>query len=133
MIKSYRYQEGFTLLELMVVICILGVLAVVAVPRFEGAIAQANSVKIQMDMETIDTAAIMYQSQHGTSPADVASLEDYIEDVDDVKPPKGKCFINGTLSDVPAESYSLQADEGSTVKKAHCGNYGRRDFGTEKS
>lgn len=120
------YEQGFTLLELMIVVCILGILAVVAIPKFESAMAQANSAKIQMDLKTIDTAIVMYRTQTGRQPTDIkGSLKDYIEDVDTVKPPDGDCFIGGKMEKVPASEYTISQ----SGHNALCGTYGVRAFG----
>lgn len=48
-----KNQKGFTLVELVVVIAILGILAGLAIPRFMDATASARGARIVADMRTI--------------------------------------------------------------------------------
>lgn len=63
-------DKGFTLVELVIVIAILGVLAGVAVPRFMEAQAQARGSKIIADMNTCESAINLYYTRNGHFPAD---------------------------------------------------------------
>lgn len=63
-----KNQKGFTLVELVVVIAIIGILAGIAVPRFMEATASARGAKIVADMRTIESAVIIYYAKNGTYP-----------------------------------------------------------------
>ena len=104
-------QKGFTLLEMLIVISIVGVLAAVAVPRFTNAVALANTARIQSDLQVLNAAVVMYQTEKGTNPAKVEDLETYVLDIDNVKPPKGECRLkDGSSLTVTATSYGLVSD-----------------------
>ena len=63
-----KNRKGFTLVELVVVIAIIGILAGIAVPRFMEATASARGAKIVADMRTIESAVIIYYAKEGKYP-----------------------------------------------------------------
>ena len=93
-IRKRLNQKGFTLVELMVVIAILGVLAAIAIPRFNESTAKANTARIQADLRTIDSASVQYQADNGKMPADLAALKNYLTtDTAKLKSPKGGVYL----------------------------------------
>ena len=77
--KFFKNKKGFTLVELVVVIAILGILAGIAIPRFMDATASARGAKIVADLRTIDSAATMYYAKEGKYPVDAAAAKTAFE------------------------------------------------------
>ena len=73
--KSLTNRKGFTLVELLVVVAIIGILAAIAVPKFQSASESARGAKMQADLRTIDSAIAMAIAQ-GKTVADAAATLD---------------------------------------------------------
>lgn len=73
--EQLKRQQGFTLVELMIVIAILGILATIAVPRISNSIDTAKVAKIQTDLQTIGSAVSLYMANNsGAFPPGLTNL-----------------------------------------------------------
>jgi general secretion pathway protein G len=68
-------QSGFTLIELMVVIVILGILAGLIVPRIMNRPEEAKQLKAKMQIESIGTALKLYKLDMGSYPTTEQGLQ----------------------------------------------------------
>lgn len=72
-------EKGFSFIELMVVVIILGILAAMIVPRYMGRTDEAKTVKAKIDIAAIETALKMYKLDNGTYPSTEQGLTALIE------------------------------------------------------
>lgn len=70
-----KKQAGFTLIEIMVVVVILGVLAAFIVPQIMSRPDDAKMIKAQQDVVRIESALDMYRLDNGTYPTQAQGLE----------------------------------------------------------
>ena len=63
--KQAERERGFTILGVLIAVLIMGTMAAVAVPKFSGAMAAANTSRIQADLAAIDTAIALYSIDKG--------------------------------------------------------------------
>ncbi|MCK9364476.1 MAG: type II secretion system major pseudopilin GspG [Syntrophales bacterium] len=77
--KERRNQRGFTLIELMVVIVILGILAGLIVPRIMGRPDEARQAKARIQIESLETALKLYKLDTGNYPTTEQGLQALVE------------------------------------------------------
>ncbi|MBN1128440.1 MAG: type II secretion system protein [Chitinispirillaceae bacterium] len=76
-----RYQKGFTLVELMVVIVIIGVLASLAIPRFMGVTDKAKLSEFKPVLKQAITLYNAYYQEHETYKTPSGNIEDGNSDI----------------------------------------------------
>lgn len=77
--KFLKNRKGFTLVELVVVIAIIGILAGIAIPRFLDATASARGAKIVADMRTLQSAEMIYYAKNAKYPTAQADFESLVQ------------------------------------------------------
>jgi len=79
----HKNEKGFTLVELMVVVVIIGILVAIAIPIFMGITANANRNTTLANLRTIGGAISMFNAEHGYNPECITWLTDEADDSDD--------------------------------------------------
>jgi general secretion pathway protein G len=77
--QKRRNEKGFTLIELMVVIVILGILAGLIVPRIMGRPDEARRAKARIQIESLETALKLYKLDNGNYPTTEQGLQALVE------------------------------------------------------
>jgi general secretion pathway protein G len=102
--QSRWIQHGFTLIEIMVVVVILGILAAIIIPKISDRPEQARRTKAVMDIKSIETALSLYQMDTGSYPSTEQGLEALVE-----KPTTGQIPVSynegGYLKKVPLDPW----------------------------
>lgn len=75
MVLPKRGEQGFTLIELMIVIAIIGILAAIAIPQFAAYRTRAANSAAQSDARNIATSQEVYFADNGTYADSIAKLQ----------------------------------------------------------
>ncbi len=78
-IKKLTKSSGFTLIEIMVVIIILGILATLIAPRLMDRPEEAKQIKARIQIESLETALKLYKLDNGDYPDTEQGLQALVE------------------------------------------------------
>jgi general secretion pathway protein G len=122
--KMRRSQGGFTLIELMVVILIIGLLATIVVQSLKGATDKAKRVKAEADISEIKTALDRYYLDVGSYPSSEQGLQSLVSAPNTGNVSQGGGDYQGPyLEKIPPDpwgnQYVYQSDGNSYVLKSY--------------
>ena len=97
-------QGGFTLIEVMVVVVILGILAAILVPKVMDRPDQARKIKAKQDIRALEAALNLYKLDNFVYPTTDQGLEALLEKPSSPEPPNWK--EGGYLDRLPKDPWN---------------------------
>lgn len=101
---NYRRAAGFTLIEVMVVVVILGILAAIIVPKIMSRPEQARIVKVKQDLLAIQSALDLYKLDNGLYPTTDQGLQALVTKPS-IQPVPRNWKSDGYLQEVPVDPW----------------------------
>jgi type II secretion system protein G len=114
--KFVNNQHGFTLVELMIVIVIVGILAAVAIPIYQGNIKKAKMSECDAALGTLRTALRVYYAENGNYPEATDADTSYFRQHLSIQEPDldGRYFTS--------DNYTLDSDSAASTYIITCTN-----------
>ena len=104
---NIKKVQGFTLLEVMVVIVILGILASMVVPNLMGSQDRANMQKAISDVTALETSLSLYKMDNYDYPTTEQGLEALIEQTG-IEPEPRRFPEDGYIKRLPKEPWGSE-------------------------
>jgi type IV pilus assembly protein PilE len=114
-------MKGFTLVELLIVVALIGILSAIAYPSYQNAVWRANRTDAKQAL--LDLGQRMERLYTETNRFSVATLGSGTADISPARSPEGHYTLS--LSNLGASTYTATATRSSTGRQATdpCGNF----------
>ncbi|SEN34022.1 general secretion pathway protein G [Pseudomonas sp. ok272] len=129
-IPSPRTQRGFTLIEIMVVVVIIGVLGAIVVPQFMSRPDQAKVTAARIDLQAIATSLEMYRLDNAHYPSTVQGLDALVKRPQGAPVPRN-WNPQGYLKSVPVDPWGTPYQYLNPGVHSRDGSYDLYSFGAD--
>ncbi len=102
-VQMNRAQKGFTLIELMIVVAIIGILAAVAIPQYQNYVSKSQVTRVMQETGAMKTVI------------ETCLLEGRVNPVNSGSPAAGECDLGWTTSNLIGGTYTDATDTELTV------------------
>lgn len=113
-----RKNKGFTLVEILIVVVILGILAAIVIPQFSDASTQSKVSSAKSSLQTLRSQISLYKIQHNDNPPSLANFTAQMTAKTDITGAAGTQY-GPYMQAVPKnpfnDSDTLAAADGATV------------------
>jgi len=97
-----RMQSGFTLVEILIVVVILGILAAIVIPQFSQASTDAKLSSLQSNLQTIRSQIALYKIQHNDT---IPAVADFATKMTTATDMAGVAWVQGTSTGTKCGPY----------------------------
>jgi general secretion pathway protein G len=100
-----KAKSGFTLVEILIVVVILGILAAIVIPQFTDASTEAKYSSLASNLQMLRAQIELYKIQHNDTPPALATFAAQLTGQTDVNGAAGTDF-GPYMRDIPVEPFT---------------------------
>ena len=101
-----RAKKGFTLVEILIVVVILGILAAIVIPQFTDASTQAKTSSLCSNLQSIRSQIELYKIQHNDNPPTLNDFAAQMTGTTDISGNTTGTDYGPYLQEIPVEPFT---------------------------
>ena len=101
-----KAKSGFTLVEILIVVVILGILAAIVIPQFTDASTEAKYASLASNLQMLRAQIELYKIQHNDNPPTLTDFVDQLTGTTDVDGVTTGTDFGPYMRDIPVEPFT---------------------------